>query len=243
MNTALKVILAAILTVIAVLVFVFPNLMVEPGKLIPGHQALETQCFACHRPLQGASSEKCMDCHKPAEIGRLTTTGQVIAKSRTTTAFHQKLIIQRCVACHSDHSGVQRYQQQGHFNHHLLDKKTAELCQDCHKAPTDSLHQQISGNCRQCHAQEKWLPATFDHKKYFVLDGEHNVRCVTCHESNDYSHYTCFGCHEHSPSRIQSQHREEGIGNFDDCVKCHRSASENDIREGHEKQEGEQEDD
>jgi hypothetical protein len=121
-----------------------------------------------------------------------------ITKPLTTTPFHQKLATQDCVACHSDHAGVKRFRQQGRFNHALLKKDTLQQCQACHKAPADSLHQQISGNCSQCHNQEKWLPASFDHSKYFVLDRDHNARCVTCHLGNDYSRYTCYGCHEHS---------------------------------------------
>ena len=54
MNRILKIILAANLIVIAVLVFVYPHLMVGPGKLIPGHKQLEADCFACHAPLLGA---------------------------------------------------------------------------------------------------------------------------------------------------------------------------------------------
>jgi hypothetical protein len=155
-----------------------------------------------------------------------------IAKPLTSTPFHQQLISKDCVGCHSDHAGVTRYKQHGHFNHALLRLDIRENCQDCHKAPKDSLHQQISGNCSQCHSQEKWLPATFDHNKYFVLDGNHNTRCATCHVRDDYKRYTCYGCHEHSPSNIRRKHIEEGIRDFDNCVKCHRSANEDDIQGG-----------
>lgn len=244
MSRTFKIILAANLIVIAILAFVYPNLMVGPGKLIPGHRQLETDCFACHAPLLGAASERCITCHKPADIGRLTTTGQSIAKPLTSTPFHQKLINQDCVACHSDHAGVKRFRQQGRFNHALLQKATLDQCQSCHKLPTDSLHRQITGNCIQCHNQNKWTPATFDHGKYFELDHDHNASCATCHLGNDYSRYTCYGCHEHSPSSIRREHIEEGIRNFDSCIKCHRSANKHDIRggdgEGRGKSEGKQ---
>ncbi len=232
MNRIVKIILAANLIVLAILVFAYPHLMVGPGKLVPGHKELEADCFACHAPLSGAASERCVSCHKPAEIGRLTTTGLSIAKPLTSTPFHQKLINQDCVACHGDHAGVKRFRQQGRFNHALLQKTTREQCQSCHKSPIDSLHQRITGNCGQCHTQEKWVPATFDHDKYFALDRDHDTRCVTCHVRNDYSRYTCYGCHEHSPSGIRREHVEEGIRNFDNCVECHRSADEHDIRGG-----------
>jgi hypothetical protein len=73
MSRIVKIILAANLIALAILVFVYPQLMVAPGKLIPGHKQLEADCFACHTPLLGASSELCISCHKPADIGRLTT--------------------------------------------------------------------------------------------------------------------------------------------------------------------------
>ena len=238
MSRLLKVILAANLIVLAVLVFVYPNLMVGPGKLIPGHKALETDCFACHAPLTGADSARCAACHKPADIGRLTTAGAAITKSLTAVPFHQKLIDQDCMACHSDHAGVKRYRQQGRFNHALLVKETRELCQDCHKSPADSLHQQISGNCSQCHSQEKWVPATFDHDQHFALDRDHNTRCATCHVRNDYGRYTCYGCHEHSFESIRREHVEEGIRDYGNCVECHRSGNKHDIRGGRGEGEG-----
>ena len=242
MNRILKFVLAGNLVVLAVLALVYPHLMVGPGKLIPGHQKLEADCFACHASFTGAASERCVTCHKPDQVGRLTTTGLPIAKPLTSTPFHQKLINQDCVACHSDHAGVKRFRQQGRFDHALLQKEARGQCQDCHKSPTDSLHQQITGNCSQCHSQDKWLPATFDHNKYFVLDRDHNTRCVTCHLRNDYSRYTCYGCHEHSLASIRREHIEEGISKFDDCVECHRSANKHDIKgrsEGRGEREGE----
>ena len=63
-------------------------------------------------------------------------------------------------------------------------------------------------------------------------EGDHNATCSTCHVGNDYSRYTCFGCHEHTPSNIRAKHEKEGIRNFENCVACHRSASGGNEREG-----------
>jgi len=232
MSRVVKYILAINLAILAVLAFVYPHLMEGPGKLIPGHKSLESNCFACHAAFRGASSEKCVACHTPADIGRLTSAGQALTKPRTSTPFHQKLISQDCVACHSDHAGVKRYELKGGFKHDLLVQETRDQCQACHKAPLDALHKQITGNCIQCHSQEKWTPATFEHDKYFALDRDHDTRCVTCHVRNDYRSYTCYGCHEHTPSNIRRKHIEEGISQFDNCVECHRSANEDDTRNG-----------
>jgi hypothetical protein len=38
--------------------------------------------------------------------------------------------------------------------------------------------------------------------------------------------YTCYGCHEHSRSEVESEHREEGIGNLSNCVRCHPTGRE-----------------
>ena len=226
MSKLVKILLAVNLAVLAVLVFVYPSLMVAPGPLIPGHKALEGDCFACHSALTGANSEKCATCHKPADIGRLTTTGAAVLKPSTSTAFHQELISQDCVACHSDHAGVKRFARQRQFDHSLLKQATRDQCQTCHKVPPDALHKQVTGNCLQCHTQNKWTPATFEHDQYFVLDRDHNASCVTCHVRNDYSRSTCYGCHEHTPDNIRRKHIEEGISRFENCVECHRSANE-----------------
>jgi len=230
MSKVLKIILACNLAMLAALAFIYPELMVGPGKLIAGHKTLEGDCFACHAPLTGANSGRCISCHKPDDIGRLTTKGAIVAKPMTKAAFHQDLISQDCVACHSDHAGVKRFARQRQFDHSLLNKAAGEQCQTCHKAPADSLHKQITGNCLQCHTQQKWTPATFDHNKYFVLDKDHNASCVTCHVRNDYSRFTCYGCHEHTPDDIRRKHIKEGIPKFDDCIECHRSANEHDIK-------------
>lgn len=230
MTRVLKLVLAVNLIVLAALTFVYPHLMVGPGKLIPGHQTLESGCFACHAPLFGADSKRCVNCHQPADIGRLTTTGQPIAKPLTASQFHQQLISQDCIACHSDHAGVKRYRVHGRFDHALLKAETRGQCQTCHKAPKDALHQQITGNCGQCHNQNRWTPATFGHDQYFELDRDHNAPCATCHVRNDYSRYTCFGCHEHSPDKIRRKHIKEGIRDYGNCVECHRNADEHDIR-------------
>jgi hypothetical protein len=230
MSRIVKIILAVNLLALAVLAFVYPHLMVGPGKLIPGHKQLEADCFACHAPLRGAQSERCIACHKPAQIGRLTTTGLPIASPLTKVPFHQQLASRDCLVCHSDHAGVKRYRTHGRFNHALLEPATRQKCQACHKAPADTLHKQISANCSQCHSQDRWTPATFNHDKLFRLDSDHNARCITCHVGSDYRRYTCYGCHEHTPDNIRREHVEEGIRDYSNCVKCHRSADEDDIR-------------
>lgn len=66
--------------------------------------------------------------------------------------------------------------------------------------PKDKLHSRIVTNCLSCHSISKWKPATFEHSLYFVLDQDHNTDCIVCHKNNNFETYTCYGCHEHTPS-------------------------------------------
>ena len=207
------------------LVFIYPHLMVSPGLVIEAHEAIRTDCFACHAPLRGASADRCIACHALPDIGVRTTQGLAVTKTKVKASFHQELVEKNCMACHSDHAGPKLSQQpRKHFSHTLLRSAVREQCQTCHAAPDNSLHKKITGNCSQCHLQTAWKPATFNHEKSFVLDRDHNVECATCHLKNDYSRYTCYGCHEHTVQNVLREHRDEGIRNLDNCVECHRSA-------------------
>ena len=208
------------LVVLIALVFIYPDLMVSPGPMSTGHTDLVTDCFACHAPLRGSQPARCVSCHEPADIGLRTTRGAPIATRGIKTSFHQKLIEQDCMACHSEHEGTHNGGRR--FSHALLQADFRPRCASCHAKPADSLHRGIADNCLQCHNTDRWKPADFDHDKYFVLDRDHKTECVTCHEKNDFSRYTCFGCHEHRPAKIREEHLEEGIRNFENCVKCHR---------------------
>jgi len=230
MNRTVKLILIVNLAIIAVLVFAFADLMVSPGRLIYDHRASETDCFACHTAFLGASSEKCIACHKVAEIGVVTTKGTPVVNKKTKVPFHQKLLDQDCIACHSDHLGVAKYRLNQKFSHRLVATSIREECVGCHQRPTDPIHRQISDKCSQCHGTDKWKPATFDHDKFFVLDRDHDVKCAACHTTADYKKYTCYECHEHSPGKIREAHEEEGIRDYENCIACHRSADEDEAK-------------
>lgn len=231
MNLLTKIGLAAGLGAVAIAAFIVPEYMIAPGKVITDHQHIANDCFACHTPLLGTSNQKCIACHKPADIGRRTTTGTPIQAAQLRPPFHQFLREDNCLACHTDHAGVMRLQASQKFAHAMLEPETRRACTSCHTPPKDSLHVKVRSECSTCHRDTAWIPATFDHRKYFILDRDHDVACATCHRQNDFSQYTCYGCHEHTRATIRREHLEEGIRDFDNCVTCHRSADEHDIRE------------
>ena len=225
-------VIIANLVALVALAFVHPNLMVSPGPLVSGHSGLATDCFACHAPLRGASADRCITCHLLPDIGLRTTRGvaigvaSVAATSPRKTGFHQQLSESNCMECHSDHAGPRLTRQsRTQFSHVLLRPQMRDRCESCHTAPAGDMHRNRTQACIQCHQTEAWKPATFAHDQHFVLDNNHNTSCVTCHTTEDYSRYTCYGCHEHTPANVSRKHSKEGIGDFGNCVACHRSAS------------------
>ena len=159
-----------------------------------------------HEALSRGLRERCTTCHegnRPANDLHLQT-GDGCGACHTTTEWkpatfeHQKFgMRQACTACHE------------------------------RNRPADALHRQAGDDCAACHTTTVWKPATFEHDQYFVLDRDHQASCRTCHtEIGGYKGYTCYGCHEHSESRVLTKHREEGIGDLRDCIRCHRSPDE-----------------
>ena len=102
----------------------------QPGPLVPGHAELATDCFACHAPLRGASSDAlhrlpCRGRHRPAHHqGRADRPA-----ARVKSSFHQELIEQDCMACHSDHQAPKLTQRSRKaFSHALLRPTVRERC-------------------------------------------------------------------------------------------------------------------
>jgi len=82
---------------------------------------------------------------------------------------------------------------------------TPSTCDGCHMdnfnqttAPSHAA-QQFPTNCQNCHTEESWTPATFDHNEFYALTGGHAIiadECSSCHHG-DYMNTpnTCAGCH------------------------------------------------
>ena len=212
---------------IMVLVGLYPSTLISPGPLVTAHTELTADCFACHAPFRGPSAQRCMVCHAPADIGRRTTKGLPITSARGRRPFHAALTSQSCMACHRDHlEPFFRASEMTRFDHSLLTSTIRNECTACHAAPEDALHRAQTSTCAQCHNQDRWKPATFEHSKFFVLDEQHNASCATCHSGSGYKEYTCFGCHEHQPNKMSERHLREGIRNINNCISCHRGAHE-----------------
>ena len=151
---------------------------------------------------------------------------------KLTPKYHtlHKLLSVNCGSCHNSSS----WKLKGNFNHEIIQGVDTINCTACHNKPNDTYPQLLTTGCNKCHSTNKWVPSTFDHSKYFMLDEKHNVTCNTCHTNNNFVIYTCYSCHEHSENNTISKHNEEGIYNITNCASCHKSGNEHDIRNGNE---------
>ena len=170
---------------------------------------LPLDCAGCH--LQddahdGRYGEQCEACHRP-------TTWQDATFDHNLSRFpltggHQLL---PCESCHT--SGT------------FAGLSTA--CAACHADP--AYHRGLFGfSCGSCHNTWAWRPTPYNGPHSFPYNhGGAGGTCSTCHP-NALTGYTCYKCHEHSRDQVISKHREEGIGNLDNCVRCHPSGREAD---------------
>ena len=188
------------------------------------HKELPNKCTACH-DTQGWKPARTFDHALLTAVGRADCAS---CHQRPGDALHDRMR-GNCATCHSTDAWMPAT-----FDHSLLSNAEMNNCANCHRSPTDDFHQGNKDNCASCHGTRAWSPSTFDHSKYFRLDGDHNAKCATCHQASNYTTYTCYGCHEHTLGNILQEHQEEGITNITDCVRCHRSGDEDDIRSGRE---------
>ncbi|MBI3138840.1 MAG: class III cytochrome C family protein [Sphingobacteriales bacterium] len=214
-----------------------------------------SKCIACHKLAgigkdtadpqkilfhEGLGAHSCLSCHTDHKgVNPAMATGQfnhsVITSSllNTCTSCHKQPgdslhnhLTAACGNCHNTNN----WKSGASFDHNMIEPSIRNECQSCHKPPVDNYHQSITNNCQKCHTTGKWVPSTFEHSAYFRLDKDHNVSCNTCHTNNVLTSYTCYGCHEHTESRMLEKHNEEGIYTITKCASCHKSADEHDIR-------------
>lgn len=179
-------------------------------------------CTACHTDHAGLNTELTLKSFNHDMLPVTIINNCLTCHSKPLDKMHENLL-EDCNKCHS----TKDWKLEIAFTHDLIKPDFRNKCIDCHQRPTDALHNALKDDCLQCHSFERWLPSTFEHSTYFVLDNDHNVKCSTCHINNDYKTYTCYGCHEHTVSNILQEHNEEGIKNINNCVSCHKSSDEN----------------
>jgi hypothetical protein len=213
-------------------------------------------CRACHAPagweqvdfdhslaafpLTGSHvGVKCEACHIN---GTFAGTSQECAGCHAQDDTHQGRFGEDCGACHTtdDWEGAD-------FDHSLAafpltGAHVNVVCTDCHEGGTfagtpqqcvachaDSAYHQglFTAACDSCHTTAAWYPASFNLAHSFPINhgASGGSDCQVCHPSS-LNAYTCYGCHEHNQANVEAKHREEGISNFQNCVRCHATGRE-----------------
>jgi Class III cytochrome C family len=162
-----------------------------------------------HKRFATGSSKQCVSCHKT---------------ERPNDKLH--LNVAAAISCGDCHNTSKW--KPATFDHKKFAAGSGKQCVSCHKndQPNDNMHRLSQAGCGTCHTTSRWKPATFNHDRYFRLDRNHQTSCKTCHtDPSNYRKYTCYNCHEHSASKMAAVHREEGIYNYQNCMKCHRNGT------------------
>lgn len=191
------------------------------------HNSLaSTDCMECHTNHQGRYSQQHPSQFTHDLLDKAVWNDCVSCHASPQDTLHASLK-NRCSSCHGTESWLPAT-----FLHSELAGTPDSPCRDCHKPPENSIHISSNEDCGQCHTVSRWQPATFDHDRYFRFDKDHKASCSMCHPDNTFDTYNCYGCHEHSSSRLEEEHRKEGIRDFQNCADCHRSGDEHEAKHG-----------
>lgn len=203
------------------------------------HQYLTNQkCTSCHTDHKGKKPDMPLSIFSHNLLSQTYISNCNSCHNKPTDTIH-KLISSVCNNCHNTNG----WKSFINFDHNMIQAVDKNNCLSCHQKPNDLYHISNNNNCMSCHTTIKWVPSTFNHSSYFKLDQNHNANCNTCHTNNNFTTYSCYGCHEHSESGITEKHTEEGIYNFTNCASCHKSSNEHDIEINKNDKNKEQDDD
>ena len=217
--------------ILAGLAATFPEVLLNPGPLISGHQSLRKECLSCHKPFAGVTSVQCISCHKQSDISVRNVAGGLLPINTTKVLFHRGVSSNSCIECHTDHKGSDSKKTSKHFKHEALPLLQQKECIACHSTqkPQDAMHRFAKGSCAECHGSKKWKPATFNHSK---LSASSAKQCISCHKGDlpkdtlhRISQANCAVCHKTTawkPAtfdhnryfRLDGDHRAS-------CVTCH----------------------
>ncbi|MBK8944771.1 MAG: hypothetical protein IPM32_05790 [Ignavibacteriae bacterium] len=210
---------------------------------------VSTNCSDCHSSGYSGTSTICSDCH-------------IDNFNNSTNPSHTNLgLSTNCNECHTTNPGWQPASFSVHNNFYVLQgahssitndcatchngnyNTTPDDCYGCHSSDYNSTTNPVHSSsgfgfaCEDCHSQNAWKPATFDHDdQYFpIYSGEHRNEwnsCSDCHTNqNDYSVFSCIDCHEHNQTDMNNEHRgESGYSyNSNACYDCHPNGSEGNL--------------
>ncbi|MCP9767384.1 hypothetical protein EGI22_05640 [Lacihabitans sp. LS3-19] len=182
-----------------------------------------TDCNSCHsgaynsasNPNHASSgfSRDCASCHTTNPGWRPSTFNH--NNFYPLVGAHAN-IASSCTSCHAG----------GNFNN------TPNTCYGCHSnkynsASPNHASSGFSTNCTECHSQNAWKPASFNHDaQYFpIYSGKHKGKwnkCTDCHTSaGNYSMFSCFSCHGKSSTDKEHKNNKNYVYDSNACLSCH----------------------
>ena len=219
------------------------NFLHDFFPLTGGHD--NTDCKQCHtNGIFSDASPDCYSCHQDNY-------------AETNNPDHQALFFStECTMCHTTNPGWRPADFSEHDNYYKLNGahaaianncilchtadygNTPNTCFGCHKDNYDNTQNpahvqvQFSTDCKACHNEDAWQPASFDHDAQFfpIYSGKHRNEwnsCTDCHaNTSNYSDFTCLTCHRQSSTN--NEHDEVSGYQYVSikCLQCHPNGSE-----------------
>jgi nitrate/TMAO reductase-like tetraheme cytochrome c subunit len=187
-----------------------------------GYSGTPTMCEDCHIQDYQASSDpdhevfgfprNCEICHNENQWGG-TSFDHLAESGFALNGAHATIL---CNSCHVNNqiSGLPRD------------------CIGCHEGDYNSVDDpnhvqaQFSFDCLECHSEQSWTPATFDHNQtQFPLTGAHvAISCIDCHKNNQYTGLPgdCYACHDNDYNAT-SDPNHQSAGFPVQCEDCHNT--------------------
>ncbi len=203
-------------------------------------------CKECHVTSSFSdASPECVSCHQ-------NTFNQTINPNHQALNFSTE-----CILCHTTQPDWNPAKFENHNEYYPLNgahalissdcaichngdyNNTPNTCVGCHQndynKTTNPSHIQAGfpTNCSECHSENAWEPASFDHDAQFfpIYSGKHKGEwdnCTDCHTSpGNYSLFTCLTCHT-NPETDNDHHGMSGyFYESNACLACHPTGLSN----------------
>lgn len=176
-----------------------------------GYTGTTTVCYDCHQSdfeLSANPDHQALSLPTDCESCHTTNPGWEPASFPIHNQFYELIgahavISENCNDCHN-----------GNYNN------TPNTCFGCHESEynnvNDPPHQLLnfSQDCLECHNQNNWTPANFNHN-FYPLSGNHSgLNCNECHSQPSYQQQ-CISCH------LEDFLDHHDLGDPEDCWNCH----------------------
>jgi len=200
---------------------------------------IHVDCMGCHSYGYSGTPNMCEDCHIEDYLASNDPDHEVFGFPRNCESCHNET---RWEGTSFDHLTESGFALNGPHNTilctscHVNNQITGlpRDCIGCHEDDYNSVvdpnhvQAQFSFDCLQCHSEQSWSPATFDHSNTnFPLTGSHiPIACSDCHVNGQYTGLSteCFSCHE-SEYNATTDPNHQAADFPIQCEDCHNTTN------------------